>query len=149
MPPAVAAASIARVPATFPCSKPRALGALIVPATWMIASASRTSCSRASRLERSPSIQLIATRGGCSRLIIKPRSIAVELATDHAPGLQRPFLRAVEEMEKETRAFHMAEEAIADASAFRCSFDEPGYVGNNELAPLVPDDAELWPQRRE
>ena len=37
----------------------------------------------------------------------------------------------------------MAEEAVADAGAFGRALDQPGNVGEDELAALVADDAEL------
>ena len=43
----------------------------------------------------------------------------------------------------------MAEEAVADAGAFGRALDQPGNVGEDELAPLVADDAELRAERRE
>ena len=52
-------------------------------------------------------------------------------------------------MEQQPRALDMAEEAVADAGAFGGAFDQPGNVGEDELAALVADDAELRAERGE
>ena len=51
--------------------------------------------------------------------------------------------RGVDQVEQQARALDMAEEAVADAGAFGRAFDQPGDVGEHELAALVADDAEL------
>ena len=43
----------------------------------------------------------------------------------------------------------MAEEAVADAGAFGGALDQPGDVGEDELAALVADHAELRAERGE
>ena len=52
-------------------------------------------------------------------------------------------LRRVDEVEQEARALDMAEEAVADAGAVGGALDQPGDVGDDELAALVADDAQL------
>ena len=55
----------------------------------------------------------------------------------------------VDQVEQQPRALDMAEEAVADARAFGRALDQPGNVGEHELAALVADDAELRAERRE
>ena len=52
-------------------------------------------------------------------------------------------------MEQDAGALDMAEEAVADPGAFGGAFDQPGNVGDDELAALVADHAELRAERRE
>ena len=49
----------------------------------------------------------------------------------------------VDQVDQHPAAFDMAEEAVADPRAVRRAFDQPGNVGEHELAALVADHAEL------
>ena len=52
-------------------------------------------------------------------------------------------------MEQDAGALDMAEEAVADAGAFGRALDQAGNVGEDEVAALVADDAELRVERGE
>ncbi len=52
-------------------------------------------------------------------------------------------------MDQHPAPLDMAEEAVADASAFRRALDQAGNVGEHEFAALVMDNAKLRVQRRE
>ena len=82
-------------------------------------------------------------------LVVEAGAIAVELAADDAPGVERVVGRAVDQVEQQPRALDVAEEAVADAGAFGGALDQAGDVGEHELAALVADNAELRPERRE
>ena len=53
------------------------------------------------------------------------------------------------QVEEDAAALDMAEEAVANAGALGRALDQPGNVGEDELAAAARDDAELRPQRRE
>ena len=55
----------------------------------------------------------------------------------------------IDQMQEDLGALDMAEEAVADAGAFGRALDQPGDVGEHELAALVADDAELRAERGE
>src|SRR5581483_3317618 len=83
------------------------------------------------------------------RLVSQSRAVAVELAANDPPPLERVLGRAIDEVEQQPCAFDVAEEAIADTGTFGCALDQARNIGDDELAPLVADDSELWAQCRE
>ena len=83
------------------------------------------------------------------RFVGEAGAVAVELAADDAPRIDRVVARAIDQVEQQPRAFDMAEEAVADPGAFGRALDQAGDVGDDELTALVADNAELWPQGRE
>ena len=64
--------------------------------------------------------------------------------------MPRPDRRLrVDQMQQQVGALDVAEEAVSDARAFGRAFDQARDVGENELAALVADDAQLRAKRRE
>ena len=63
------------------------------------------------------------------RLVVEAGAVAVELAADDAPGLDRVVAGAVDQVEQQPRALDMAEEAVADPGAFGRALDQAGDVG--------------------
>src|SRR4051812_14724629 len=55
----------------------------------------------------------------------------------------------IDEMDERTAALDMTEEAVADPCSLVRAFDQPGNIGEHELAALVAYDAEVWMQRGE
>ena len=133
-PPAVAAASIASVPATLPCSKAAASGALITPATWTIASASATSCSRAPRSSRLPLTQTTRSR---------VRLLAAGQRLDFMPGGERCVdqVRADEAGAAGDRELHSGDQGFrialprAPALARRTSARRPMIESSSDRRP--------------
>ena len=70
-------------------------------------------------------------------------AIGIELAAHDAPRFGRVVAGRIDQVQQHPAALDMAEEAVADAGAFGGAFDQPGDVGEDELAALVADDAEL------
>ena len=50
--------------------------------------------------------------------------------------------RRVHEMDERAAALDMAQEPVAEAVALMRALDQAGYVGEHEVAPVDPDDAE-------
>ena len=61
----------------------------------------------------------------------------------------RVLCRCVDDVQKHRAAFDMAEKPVADAAALVSAFDQPWYIGDDELRPVDPDDPEIGVQRRE
>ncbi len=57
--------------------------------------------------------------------------------------------RGIDQVQQQPRALDMAEEAVADPGAFGRALDQPGDVGDDELAALVADHPELRAERGE
>ena len=79
----------------------------------------------------------------------KAGAIAFQLAANDAPRFDRIVAGGIDEVQQHFGPLDMAEESVADARAFGGALDQAGYVGEDELAALVPDDAELRAQGRE
>jgi hypothetical protein len=85
-----------------------------------------------------------------------------KLAVDDFEGADRVIrvgIARINQVDKKARAFDVAEEADAEASAQVCALDQPGEIGDDKRAPelgAVPtgapvgiDDAEIGFKRRE
>ncbi len=82
-------------------------------------------------------------------LLFQPRAVIFQLAIDDAHRLDRIVAVRVDQMDQHLAALDMAEEAVADACAFRRALDQPGNIGEHEFAVAVPHHAQLRAQRRE
>jgi len=74
---------------------------------------------------------------------IEPCAISGKFITHGVPGLYRIIASRVDQVDQDTAAFDMAEEAIANSRAFGGTCDQTRNVGKDEFAPLVADHAEL------
>ena len=83
------------------------------------------------------------------RFGVEPGAVAVELAADDPPAFDRIARRTVDQVEQHPGALDVAQEAVADAGAFGRALDQAGDVGDDELAALVADHAELRAERGE
>ena len=77
------------------------------------------------------------------RLVGQARAIVLELVADDAVAGRDILVIGVDQVEQHAAALDMAEEAVADPGAFGRALDQAGDVGDDELAALVADDAEL------
>ena len=82
------------------------------------------------------------------RLVGEPGAVAVELAADDRQASTGSSLGR-RQVEQQPGALDVAEEAVADAGAFGRALDQAGNVGDDELAALVADDAQLRAERGE
>ena len=84
-----------------------------------------------------------------SGFALEPRAISGELVADDAIGFGGIVGGGVDKVQQHARALDVAEEAVADPGALGCAFDQAGNIGEDELAALVADDAELRAERGE
>ena len=83
------------------------------------------------------------------RLVGEAMAIGLELVAHGLVVLAGVLAGAVDEMQQHTAALDMAEEAVAEPDAFMRVLDQPGQIGEHELALVDAHDAELRMQRGE
>ena len=75
--------------------------------------------------------------------------IGGELAADGLVGARHVLLGAVDQVDQHGAALDMAEETVADAGALMRALDQPGNVGQHEIALADAHHAEIGMERRE
>ncbi len=68
------------------------------------------------------------------RLVVQAAAIGVEFVAHGLVGLADLFFLSGDEVQQDTGALDMAEEAVADADALMRAFDQAGNVGQDEFA---------------
>src|SRR5438876_952127 len=83
------------------------------------------------------------------RALIKAAPVAHQLGVDGGDVLERIGARRVHDMHEEPRALDVPKELFAEAEAAARPLDEPGDVGDDELAIIETRDAQIRGERRE
>ncbi len=83
------------------------------------------------------------------RLVGKTVLIGFQLAANDPIGLGHILFLRRNQMQENTRALDMAEEAVAKADAFARPFDQARNIGNDKLAAIHARNAQIGMQRGE
>src|SRR5439155_835872 len=75
--------------------------------------------------------------------------VALELGVDGRDVLERIGSRCVDHVNEKPRALDVPQELLAEAETAARPLDEPGDVGDDELAIVEPRDAQIRNERRE
>src|SRR5439155_11545171 len=75
--------------------------------------------------------------------------VVLELGVDGRDVLERIGSRCVDHVNEKPRALDMPQELLAEAETAARPLDEPGDVGDDELAIVEPRDAQIRNERRE
>ena len=75
--------------------------------------------------------------------------VALELGVDGRDVLERIGSRCVDHVNEKPRALDVPQELLAEAKTAARPLDEPGDVGDDELAIVEPRDAQIRNERRE
>ena len=68
--------------------------------------------------------------------VVEPRAVLLELAVDRARSARGDVLGHVDHVHEQPRALEMREELVPEADALARALDQPGNVGDGELAPV-------------
>src|SRR5437763_720810 len=90
-----------------------------------------------------------APRCGRCRPPLPRVRVALELGVDGRDVLERIGARCVDHVNEKPRALDVPQELLAEAKTAARPLDEPGDVGDDELAIVEPRDAQIRNERRE